>query len=97
MGPGQLNHRLRTVYLILCIGYLAWMAAMMLPEHRRQAIRLKLLWSCAQVTSRLARHTGRVSMRLELETGEQVYGMPLLLSLCRERAIHAYDRGRNTS
>lgn len=86
--------RLRAAYLTLCILYLLWMAVLMVPEHRRQAWKLRLLRSCSRATSRLARRAGAASMGAELDGGGEAYGVPLLLSLCRERLDRAYNSTR---
>lgn len=85
---------LARVYLLLCAAYLIWAMWHLIPEHRRQIMRLRLLRSSAQGMSRLARLTGAASMGRELATGEQLYGVPYRLSLARLAAERAYDRAR---
>ncbi len=47
---------LASLYLLLSLAYLLWMLWLMVPEHRKTALRMRLLRSSSQVTSRLARH-----------------------------------------
>ena len=89
---GAAERRLRLLYLTLCLGYLAWGLWLMVPEHRRVSLRLRLLRSSARVTNRIARHAGAASMGRELATGEQRYEVPLRLSLWRARLERAYGR-----
>jgi hypothetical protein len=94
----QLQRRLKVAYLVLCLAYMAWaLWAVMVPEHRRTECRLRLLRSSSLVTSRLARRAGAASMGRELATGEQVYGVPYRLSVCRLALERAYDRARGVT
>ena len=93
-----LARRLRLAYLVLCLVYMAWAVwALMVPEHKRTELRLRLLRQSALATSRLARRTGAASMEAELQTGAQLYGVPYRLSVARVALERAYDRARNTT
>jgi hypothetical protein len=94
-GPDPVARLLARLYLILCVVFLAAMVIHLIPEHRRQMARLRLLRLCGLVTSRLARHTGVASMGRELATGERSYGLPYRLSLWRLAFERAYDQSRN--
>lgn len=83
-----------TVYLALCLMYLAVMVWDSMPEHRRQELRLRLLQWCARVMSRLARRAGAASLRHEALTGVADYAVPYRLSLARQHLERAYDRAR---
>lgn len=96
--PSAAERRLRLVYLLLCLAYMGYaLWATMIPDHQKTALRLKLLRSSGRGMNQLARHTGEASMRRELVTGEQLYGLPYRLSLCRLAIERAYDRARNVS
>jgi hypothetical protein len=89
---------LASLYALLSLIYILWvMWAMMVPEHQKTAMRLRLLRSCARVTSRLARRTAALSVRHEVRTGQQAYGLPYALSLARDEFRDMYDRARDVS
>lgn len=88
----RLGRILARVYLALCILALCAMLIHSIPDHRRQAARLRLLRLSARVTSGLARRTGVASMDRELATGEQLYGVPYRLALAALRIGDAYRR-----
>ena len=96
-GPDRLSRALGRLYLILCIAFLAATVIHLIPEHRRQMARLRLLRLCGQATSRLARRTAATSMAYELATGEQIYDLPYLLSLWRLALDRAYERARDVT
>jgi hypothetical protein len=79
------------VYAMVCLVYMVWGMWTLLPEHRRTAIKLRLLRSCAQGTTTLARRTGAASIDREARTGVQLYAVPYRLSLARDRLLAAYD------
>jgi len=84
----------RRAYGVLYLMTLLMMAWYLLPEHRRQQMKLRLLRSCGQATRALARRTGAASLRHEALTGVADYALPYRLSLARERFDAAYDRAR---
>jgi hypothetical protein len=94
-GPDRVARALARLYLILCVVFLAAMVIHLIPEHRRQMARLRLLRLCGLVTSQLARRTGVASMGRELATGEQAYGLPYRLSLWRLAFDRAYEQSRS--
>ena len=94
----RLTRTLGRAYLILCLMYMGWiMWHLLLPDHKRLAMRLWLLRSCARVMSGLAHRTGAASLRQEALTGAEDYWLPYRLSLVRQAAERAYDRARNVS
>ena len=96
-APDPLARLLARLYLILCIAFLAATVIHLIPEHRRQMARLRLLRLCGRATSRLARRTAATSMAYELATGEQIYDLPYLLALWRLALDRAYDRARGVA
>jgi hypothetical protein len=88
----RIGRLLGRLYLTLCIVFLAATLIHSLPDHQRQAAKLRLLRLCALATTRLARRTGAASMGRELATGEQLYHVPYRLSVLRDRLAAAYDR-----
>lgn len=94
-APGRVSQVVARMYLVLCLIYMIWvMWHLLLPEHRRQQIRLRLLRSSARVTNRLARRAGAASLRNEALTGVADYGLPYRLSLARVRLEAAYENAR---
>jgi hypothetical protein len=96
MDDEQLQARLKTAYLVLCLIYLAALLAAMTPEHKRREWKLRSIAWSARVTSRLARRAGVASIAREAATGEQRYELPLLLSLWRVQAEQAHDASRDS-
>ena len=82
------------LYLLLSLAYLLWMLWLMVPEHSKTALRMRLLRSSSQVMSRLARHAGAASMSRELATGCEQYGLPYRLASWSLELDAAYDRTR---
>lgn len=91
----RLSQALARAYLVLCLTYMVWAVwTMVLPEHKRQTLRLALLRWSAQVTNRLARRTGAASIRQEALTGHSDYRLTYRLSIARDQLMAAYDRTR---
>jgi hypothetical protein len=88
---------LASLYLLLSLAYLVWMLWLMVPEHRKTALRMRLLRSSSLVTSRLARHAAARSMSRELDTGLQQYEVPYWLARRVLDLEAAYDRARDVS
>ena len=85
---------LASLYLLLSLAYLLWMLWLMVPDHHKTMLRMRLLRSSSRVTSRLARHAGAASMSRELATGCEQYGLPLWLASRSLELDAAYDRAR---
>ena len=85
---------LASLYLLLSLAYLVWMLWLMVPDHHKTMLRMRLLRSSSRVTSRLARHAGAASMSRELETGLEQYGLPYRLACWSIELDAAYDRAR---
>lgn len=85
---------LASLYLLLSLAYLVWMLWLMVPEHRKTMLRMRLLRSSSLVMSRLARHAGAASMSRELATGCEQYGLPLWLASRSLELDAAYNRAR---
>lgn len=90
------EQRARTLVLLLSgaaeLAYIlivTWVQ--LLPEHRKQEIRMRAARTVQQLLSRFARRAGEAGMREELQTGRQNYGLPLVLSLARDRAGKWYE------
>ena len=85
------------IQALLGIGLSLWMLWIMVPQHRRQLARMRLLESLRRSTAWAARRAGAASMRAELATQQQNYALPYSLSLLRDRLAAAYDRTRGVS
>jgi hypothetical protein len=91
----RLSRALARAYLVLCLTYMVWAVwTMVLPEHKRTAMKLGLLRWSALVMNRLARRTGAASIRQEALTGHSDYRLTYRLSLTRDQLMTAYDRSR---
>jgi hypothetical protein len=68
---------LAAIYALLSLIYLAWlMWTVMLPEHRRQEMTMRLLKSCVRVTNRLGPRAAVPSLAREMATGSEQYAVP---------------------
>lgn len=85
---------LASLYLLFSLAYLLWMLWLMVPEHRKTMLRMRLLRSSSQATSRLARHAGAASISRELATGLEQYGVPYRLARWSLALDAAYERAR---
>jgi hypothetical protein len=88
---------LASLYLLLSLAYLVWMLWLMVPDHRKTALRMRLLRSSSRVTSRLARHAADRSMSRELATGLEQYEVPYWLARRVLDLDAAYDRARGVT
>jgi hypothetical protein len=89
---------LASLYALLSLIYILWvMWAMMVPDHQKTAMRLRLLRSCERATRRLARRTGELSVKHEARTGQQSYALPYGLSVAGDALRELYDRTRDVS
>lgn len=82
------------LYLLLSLAYLLWMLWLMVPDHHKTMLRMRLLRSSSRAMSRLARHAGVASMSRELATGCEQYGVPFRLASWSLELDAAYDRAR---
>ena len=85
------------IQALLGIGLSLWMLWIMVPQHRRQLARMRLLLSLRQSMGWAARRAGAASMRAELATQQQNYVLPYSLSLARDWLAAAYDRTRGVT
>jgi hypothetical protein len=95
--PEQERSRPEWPALVTKAAYLAYVGVVIwltLPEHDRQAIRMRTAALVRQLAGSSARRAGVVSMGEELRTGHRLYGLPLLLSRLRDRAAAWYERAR---
>jgi hypothetical protein len=88
---GTSEERLR---MLVSLAYLAGVAWLMMPEHKRQLLIMRVTVTARAAATELARRAGVASMRNELDTGRQVYTVPYLLSRARDRLGRAYDAAR---
>lgn len=86
-----------SLYLLLSLAYLVWMLWLMVPDHHKTMLRMRLLRSSSRVMSRLARHAGAASISRELATGLEQYGLPYRLACWSLALDAAYDRARNVT
>ena len=93
----QLTARLKLIEAALALGMTLWCLWTMVPEHRRQLLRMGLALRAERVMGNAARRLGVLSMGAELATGEQNYVLAYWLSRAREQAGRAYDRARGVT
>jgi hypothetical protein len=90
MDEDRLALRLQLAEAGLGLAISLWLLWTMVPEHRRQELKMRLLTIAQQMSQASARRIGEVSMGIELATGEQAYQVPLFLSRCSEAIGRAY-------
>jgi hypothetical protein len=93
----QLAQRIKLVEAGAALGLTLWCLWSMIPAHRRQLWRMKMLARLRQWTDTAARRTGAASMQAELDSGQQNYALPYGLSLARDQLTVAYDRARGVT
>jgi hypothetical protein len=86
--------RLKLIEAALALGLTMWCLWTMIPEHRRQLLKMGLAKRAERVMEGAARRAGAASMGAELATGEQNYVLPYGLALARERLAALYERLR---
>jgi hypothetical protein len=93
-----LAQRLKMIEACLALGMTGWCLWSMIPAHRRQLWRMRVLAVLHGWTGNAARRAGAGSMRAELTSGGmQNYVLPYGLSLARERLGMLYDRTRGVT
>jgi hypothetical protein len=78
------------------LAYLGMIVWLMIPDHHRQLLRMRIIAAARAAAAGLARRAGVASMRAELDTGRQLYTLPYLLSRARVRLDRAYNHARGT-
>lgn len=89
--------RIKLIEALLALGISAWMLWTMVPEHRRQLLKMGLAQKAERITGSAARRAGAASMGAELATGQQNYTLPYGLSLVRDKLTAAYHRLRGAA
>ena len=93
----RLTQRLKMLEAAISLGLCLWCLWSMIPEHRRQLARMRILLQLRQLAGSGARRAGAASMAAELSTGQRNYVLPYSLSLVREQLGRAYDRARGVT
>jgi hypothetical protein len=93
----RMVQRLKLIEAAAGLGLTAWCLWSMIPEHRRQEWRMRMLLEARTWAGKAASRTGAASMRAELATGHQEYTIPYALSLTREHLAAMYDRARGVT
>ena len=90
--------RLRIATELLGLAYTAYVIWILLvPEHRRKLITMRMLMGLHRAAATAASRTGRRAMALEARGFGKRYEIPYQLSLLREAAAELYDRLRYTA
>jgi hypothetical protein len=86
--------RMKMAEAFIGLALSLWCLWLMIPQHRRQLWRMRVLAKCQQSTDWAARRAGAGSMRAELASGQENYTLPYGLSLLRDHLATLYDRTR---
>jgi hypothetical protein len=89
--------RVKMIEALISLALCLWCLWIMVPEHRRKLWRMRVLLALQRRTGWAARRTGAASMRAELDSGQQNYALPYVLSLIREDLGRMYDRTRGVT
>lgn len=89
-----LARRLRLIEALLSLALALWCLWSMIPEHRRQLLKMAMVARAERVTGAAARRAGAASMGAELVTGQQNYSLAYALSLARDDLSRIYERVR---
>lgn len=93
----QLTARLKLIEAALTLALTLWYLWSIIPQHRRQLLKMGLAARAERVMGSAARRAAVLSMGAELATGEQNYVLPYWLSLGREQLHGAYERARGVT
>jgi hypothetical protein len=93
----RLAQRLKLAEAAIALGMTAWCLWSMIPAHRRQLWRMRMLAVAHGWTDSAARRTGAASMGVELACGREDYVVPYVLSVGRDRLAAWYDRTRGVT
>lgn len=95
---GRDRDLIETLSALAGLAFSVWMIwTLMVPEHRKTLMRMRLLLLSHRVTSELGRRTGVRSMGRELATGEQDYSAPYAWAMRGERLLTAYEQERDVT
>lgn len=86
--------RLRLIEAVLSMALALWCLWSMIPEHRRQLLRMAMVARAQRAAGSAARRAGAASMGAELVTGQQNYTLAYALSLARDDLSRIYERVR---
>lgn len=82
---------LRLAYTLACLLLLVWM---MIPEHRRRLTMMRMAEGTRKVAGRAAYRAGHLAMGQEISGCGENYNVPLVLSVCRDKAAAVVERMR---
>lgn len=97
MDSDRTQRTLEALQQALSMSLAGWMLWTMVPEHQRQAFKMRILLTGQKIAGKGASLTAAASMRAELTSGLDNYALPYVLSLARELLGRAYDRARSVT
>lgn len=89
--------RLKLIEVLMGLALTFWCLWTMVPEHRRQLLKMSVVLRAERAAGRAARRAGALSMGAELVTGQQNYSLAYGLSLLREQLVIMYDQARGVT
>lgn len=89
-----ITRRLKLIEALMALALTLWCLWSMVPEHRRQLLKMSIAARAERVTGAAARRAGAASMGAELATGQQNYSLAYALSLARDDLAKVYERVR---
>src|SRR5580700_7559367 len=93
-AAARVEMAIRVAYALLCLLFLLWM---MIPEHRRRLMMMRLAETARKAAGQAAYRAGHLAMGHEISGRGESYSVPLALSLVRDRAALAVNRMRYTA
>lgn len=94
---GSAQEAMRLIAALLSLVYGVWMIWMIIPEHRKRLMLMRLSQAIRNCASRTACLTGQSAMSEEVRSGVRNYHLVYGLSLVRDQAASAYERLRYTA
>lgn len=79
---------------LLSLAYAIWLIWVMVPEHRRKLMAMRVMEVIRRLAERAASRTGEQAISLEARTGTENYVVPYVLSRMRDAAHDVYERVR---
>ncbi len=88
------EERARMIGVLAYLAYLTGVIWILLPEHKRQALMMRLAGRAEATARRSARRAAEASIGVEVRTGIQLYGVPLALGRLGDVFAELYRSGR---
>src|SRR5579859_2203353 len=93
----EMTARLKLIEAMMGLGLTMWCLWLMIPEHRRQLLKMGMIARAERAARAAAHRAGVPAMGFELATGQRNYTLPYVLSLLSDRLAASYERARGVT